>query len=396
MDLRFKERSEACHDSGVPNPYFSGLTCGHCEAPHDHQVPQTLCVECAGPLLARYHLASPEMPELSEILDRPAGQFRFHEVLPTDMGGATPNLGEGATPLLPSPNLGEGIWVKDESQNPTGSFKSRGMAVAMARAVDLGVKRFALPSNGNAGGAAAAYGALHGVEVSVAVPRATPQTLIDEPRAHGARVELVEGTIADAGKLVAQWCSEDGAFNLATLKEPYRIEGKKMMGYELLWDLGRLPDVVIYPTGGGTGLIGMVKAFDEMEQLGWIGSERPRMVAVQVDSCAPIVRAFHDGSESATPWENARESAAYGLRVPSAVGDRLMLAGLRSTGGTAVAVSEAEMLAATEDLAARAGIWGSPEGGACLAAVRQLSEGGWIDFGETTIIFNTAAATKYR
>lgn len=269
------------------------------------------------------------------------------------------------------------------------------MAVAIARGVDLGLDHFALPSNGNAGGAAAAYGALHGVGVEVLVPAATPRTLIEEPRAYGADVETVEGTIADAGRIVAERTAANGSFNLATLKEPYRVEGKKIMGYELFWDLGGLPDVVIYPTGGGTGLIGMVKAFDEMEQLGWIGRERPRMVSVQVDSCAPIVRAFHSGKRSASAWEDAGVTAAFGLRVPSALGDRLMLEGLRRTGGTAIAVTEVEMLEATDKLANRAGIWGTPEGGACLAAAERLRRSGWITEEDSTVIFNTAAAGKY-
>jgi threonine synthase len=383
-------------DQVVPNPYFVSLECGHCATQHDQREPQTLCRECGSPLLARYDLVHPALPSLDELQRRPPGQFRFHEVLPADGGPDTPTLGEGSTPLLRATGLGPNIWVKDEAQNPTGSFKARGMAVAIARAVDLGLKHFALPSNGNAGGAAAAYGALHGVEVEVIVPRATPQTLIDEPRALGATVETVEGTIADAAKLVAARCESGEIFNLATLREPFRIEGKKMMGFELFWDLGRIPDVVVYPTGGGTGLIGMVKAFDEMEQLGWIGRERPRMVSVQVDSCAPIVKAFHDGTEYAAPWHEAGETAAYGLRVPSAIGDRLMLEGLRKTGGTAVAVGETEMLIATERLARVAGIWGSPEGGACLAAVDRLLESGWLGSEETTVIFNTASATKYR
>jgi len=336
------------------------------------------------------------MPGLDELATRRAGQFRFHEVLPTDRGADTPSLGEGATPLVAAPRLGDGLIVKDESQNPTGSFKSRGMAVAIARAVDLGLDHFLLPSNGNAGGAAAAYGALHGVEVEVLVPMATPSTLIEEPISYGAKVETVDGTIADAGRIVAERVSANGGFNLATLKEPYRIEGKKMMGYELLWDLGILPDVIVYPTGGGTGLVGMVKAFDEMEELGWIGPERPRMVSVQVDTCAPIVRAFHNGDRHAAAWEDARETSAYGLRVPAAVGDRLMLEGLRRTGGTAVAVTESEMLDATERLASIGGIWGTPEGGACLAAAERLDRSGWIKSGETTVIFNTAAAGKYR
>lgn len=376
--------------------FFTGLECGHCSSVFATHVPNTLCEVCHGPLLARYDLASPLMPELGSVLTRPTGQFRFHEVLPTDAGAATPTLGEGATPLIPTPALGETFWIKDESQNPTGSFKARGMAVAMARAVELGLKRFALPSNGNAGVAAAAYGALHGVDVDIYMPRATPESLVDEPRAYGARVELVDGTIADAGAKVAALCASGEVFNLATLKEPFRIEGKKMMGYELFWDQGHLPDVVIYPTGGGTGLVGMVKAFNEMEALGWIGPERPRMVSVQVDSCAPIVRAFHAGSESAESWSEAGETLAYGLRVPSAIGDRLMLRGLRSTGGTAVAVSEAQMLEATDRMARLAGVRGTPEGGASLAAAEQLRDSGWIKAGETVVMFNTAAAGNYR
>ncbi len=376
--------------------FFTGLDCGHCSSAFTTKVPYSLCETCNGPLLARYDLASPIMPALGSILRRPPGQFRFHEVLPTDAGPATPTLGEGATPLIPVPALGEALWIKDESQNPTGSFKARGMAVAMARAVELGLKRFALPSNGNAGVAAAAYGALHGVEVEIHMPRATPATLIDEPRAYGARVELVGGTIVDAAARVADLCASGEVFNLATLKEPFRIEGKKMMGYELFWDLNGLPDVVIYPTGGGTGLVGMVKAFDEMETLGWIGPERPRMVSVQVDSCAPIVRAFHSGADSAEPWIDAGETLAYGLRVPSAIGDRLMLMGLRSTGGTAVAVSEEDLLEASDRLARLAGVRGTPEGGACLAAAESLVESGWITPGEQVVMFNTAAAANYR
>lgn len=315
--------------------------------------------------------------------------------MPNDLGAETATLGEGATPLLPAPSLGADIWIKDESQNPTGSFKARGMAVAMARAVELGLSHFALPSNGNAGGAAAAYGALHGVGVEVFVPSATPRALIEEPRAYGASVELVDGTISDAGRQVSERTRSTGSFNLATLHEPYRIEGKKMMGYELFWDLGRLPDVIVYPTGGGTGLIGMVKAFDEMQQLGWIGEERPRMVAVQVDACAPIVKAFHEGASNATHWEGAKETAAFGLRVPSALGDRLMLESLRRTRGTAVAVTEDEMLEATNRMATGAGVWGTPEGGACLVAAERLRRTGWIEAEESIVIFNTAAAAKY-
>ena len=335
------------------------------------------------------------MPSLAEVVGRPPGQFRFHEVLPTEAGAATPTLGEGATPVIRADRLGRGVWVKDESQNPTGSFKARGMAVAIARNKELGATEFCLPSNGNAGGAAAAFGALHGVMIDVAIPANTPRPLVDETLAFGAAVTLVDGTIADAAAIQKEKAEANGWFSLGTLDEPYRVEGKKMMGYEILWDLEGLPDVIFYPTGGGTGLVGMVKSFDEMEQLGWIGSERPRMVAVQVAGCAPIVRAFHAGDERAAPWEEPEETAAYGLRVPSAIGDRLMLEGLRQTNGTAIAVTEDELLAGTSRLATEAGIWGSPEGGACLAAHERLVDSGWIRPEETVVLFNTGSATKY-
>lgn len=305
-------------------------------------------------------------------------------------------LGEGGTPLVSTAGIGPDVWVKDEAQNPTGSFKARGMAVAMARSVELGGTEFCLPSNGNAGGAAAAYAALHQVTVDVAVPANTPKPLIHETRAYGANVTLIDGTIADAARLQRDQAQANDWFSLATLNEPYRVEGKKMMGYELFWDLGnRLPDVILYPTGGGTGLVGMVKAFDEMEQLGWIGTERPRMVAVQVSGCAPIVRAFHSGDHHATPWKEPAETAAFGLRVPSALGDRLMLQALRGTTGTAVDVSEEAMLEATRRMASDVGIWGSPEGGACLAGFEDLSDVGWIRPGEHVVLFNTGAAHKY-
>ena len=374
------------------NPYFTHLECGHCFEKHDHTVAQSTCRSCGGPLLARYNLDHEELPSLDEVLARPAGQFRFHEVLPTAAGTDTPSLGEGATPLVTAERLG--VLVKDEAQNPTGSFKARGMAVAIARAVELGLTDFAVPSNGNAGGAAAAYAAHHGVTVEVIVPAATPSGLVSEPEAYGAKVTVIDGTIADAGRVASERAA-DGLFNLATLREPFRVEGKKIMGYELFWDLGRLPDVVVYATGGGTGLIGMTKAFNEMEALGWIGSERPRMVTVQVEGCAPIVRAFHAGADAAEPWPNPDPTTAHGLRVPSALGDRLMLEALRSTRGTAVAVSEAELVEGTDRLAKEAGIWGTPEAGACLAAVEKLEASGWIEPGETVVMYNTAAAAKY-
>jgi threonine synthase len=285
--------------------------------------------------------------------------------------------------------------VKDEAQNPTGSFKARGMAVAVARSLELGADHLCLPSNGNAGGAAAAYGALHGVDVHVAVPANTPKGLISEIEAFGAGITLVDGSIADAANVLREGAVENGWFSVATLGEPYRVEGKKMMGYEIFWDLGHLPDVIIYPTGGGTGLVGMVKAFDEMEALGWIGSERPRMVAAQTEGCAPIVSAFHDDRDEAGTWADPKETAAFGLRVPSALGDRLMLEGLRRTSGTAVAVDEAALVAATERLAASSGIWGSPEVGVCVGAFDELARTRWIGPRDEVVLFNTGAASKY-
>lgn len=332
------------------------------------------------------------MPGLDEVLCRVPGQFRFPEMLPIAAGAETPTLGEGATPLVPTKALGKAVWVKDESQNPTGSFKARGMAVAVARNAELGATAIHLPSNGNAGAAAAAYGALHRVTVTVAVPANTPEAVVSMARLCGAEVIRVDGTIADAAATLA---GVEG-FSVATLAEPYRVEGKKMMGYEIFWDLGRLPDAIFYPTGGGTGLVGMAKAFDEMEQLGWIGSERPALVAVQVADCAPIVRAFHAGADHAEPWNEPGETTAYGLRVPSAIGDRLMLAALRSTAGTAVAVSEEEMVEATFRLASRAGVTGSPEGGACLAAYEKLVAEGRLSPDDEVVLYNTGAAANYR
>ena len=373
---------------------LSHLECGNCLARWEADQLQSRCESCSGPLLVRYRLTEPAMPTLDEVRSRPPGQFRFHEVLPGSAGADTPTLGEGATPLLRAWALGPSVWIKDEAQNPTGSFKARGMAVAIARNVELGARRFHLPSNGNAGAAAAAYAALHQAEVTVAVPANTPQALVNMARLCGADVILVEGTIADAAASLSGDPGRDG-FSLATLGEPYRVEGKKMMGYEIFWDLGHLPDVIFYPTGGGTGLVGMAKAFDEMEQLGWIGPERPGMVAVQSAACAPIVRAFHAGTDEAEAWDQPEETSAYGLRVPAAIGDRLMLSALRDTGGTAVAVSEDELDEATSRLASRAGVSGSPEGGACLAAYERLLGEGRLTPEEEVVLFNTGAAANY-
>jgi threonine synthase len=374
------------------------LACGRCDERHAAAALQTVCGACGGPLIACYDLESPGLPSLADVLARPPGQFRFPELLPTL--SETPTLGEGATPLVPARRLGAALGlpallIKDESQNPTGSFKARGMAVAVARAAELGATTVCLPSAGNAGAAAAAYGVLHGLDVHVAVPEATPDAIRRECEALGAQVEAVSGTIADAAEWISGRARTRGWFNLATLREPYRIEGKKVMGYELCWQLGRVPDVVVYPTGGGTGLIGMAKALDEMEAIGWIGAERPRFVSVQAAGCAPIVRAFEDGADEARPWDDPAPTEAYGLRVPSALGDFLILRALRRTGGTAVAVTEEEIAAGTERMATSTGLWGAPEGGACVAAVTKLRATGWVRDDDTVVLFNTASPLTY-
>ena len=319
--------------------------------------------------------------------------WRYAEILPAGEVDDPVTLGEGITPLLPSRSR-RNVWIKDESKNPTRSFKCRGMAAAVTMARSLGAKSLAAPTAGNAGAALSAYGARAGLPVFVAMPRDTPVSIIDECRSYGAEVELVAGVITDAGKRVQQYIAVNGGFDLSTLKEPYRVEGKKIMGYELLEDLGRLPDVILYPTGGGTGLIGMWKAFDEMERLGWIGSQRPRMFTVQSSGCAPIVRAFEQGWENAPEWESP-QTGAWGLRVPRAVGDRLMLQALRDSHGGAIAVDEQAIEPAAAALRTQEGIDAGPEAGAALVALDRLRGSGQIRPDETVVLFNTGG-NKYR
>jgi threonine synthase len=286
-------------------------------------------------------------------------------------------------------------WVKDEGQNPTASFKARGLALAIARAAELGVAEVAIPSAGNAGGATAAYAAAAGLRAHIVVPADTPRPILEEIEVLGGRLELVDGLITDAAARVAEGARTQGWFDLSTLREPYRVEGKKTMGYELFEQLGgRLPDVIIYPTGGGTGLVGMWKAFDEMESLGWIGAERPRMVSVQAEECAPIVRAWEAGAESAEPWQDARTYAS-GLRVPRAVGDFLILRALRESRGTAIAVPDAAMRDAVRMMGRTTGIFAAPEGGAVVAAAHRLAETGWLREDEEVVLFNTGSGLKY-
>lgn len=378
--------------------YFDHLECSACLTTYASTALMNLCT-CGAPLLARYRLE-----EAATALDRDQleGQtlWRYHAMLPVQSPAGVVTLGEGMTPLLRAERLGKRLglnhlYIKDESLNPTGSFKARGLALAIARAAELGVTRVAIPSAGNAGGATAAYAARAGLESYVFMPRDVPRAFIVECQINGAHVELVDGLITDAGRRVAAGRDEYGWFDLSTLKEPYRVEGKKTMGYELAeqfdWEL---PQVIIYPTGGGTGLIGMWKSFDEMEALGWIDSHRPRMVSVQAAGCAPIVRAFESGATHAEPWQNAATMAA-GLRVPSAVGDALMLRALRDSEGTAVAVSEAEILWGVKEIGQSEGLFVCPEGGAALAGIRRLVEQGWIDREERVVLFNTGSGLKY-
>jgi threonine synthase len=287
------------------------------------------------------------------------------------------------------------VWVKDEGQNPTGSFKARGLGLAVSRALELGAGELALPSAGNAGSAAAAYGAAAGLPVHVVVPRDTPAPILEEMAALGADVQLLDGLITDCGKVVRKGAEEHGWFDLSTLKEPYRVEGKKTMGYELFEQLGRrLPDAIVYPTGGGTGLIGMWKAFDEMQELGWIGSERPKMFTVQAAGCAPMVKAWELGQEHAEMWQGAATYAS-GLRVPAAVGDFLILRAIRASGGGAVAVPDHVMVEWVRKLGADTGIFAAPEGGATAAAVPMLKEKGLIVEGDEVVLFNTGSGLKY-
>ncbi|MEA2490972.1 MAG: threonine synthase [Acidobacteriota bacterium] len=368
------------------------LTCAHCSTTYTPDVLRNLCTACNGPLLATYDLVRNEALR-GEIRTRAADMWRYREVLPVADVADIVTLGEGITPLLASRSRAN-VHIKDESKNPTRSFKSRGMAAAVSMARKLGAKSLAAPTAGNAGAALAAYGARAGLPVFVAMPRDTPASIVDECRGYGAEVELVAGVITDAAKRVQQYIAANGGFDLSTLKEPYRVEGKKIMGYELLEDLGRLPDVILYPTGGGTGLIGMWKAFDEMERLGWIGSERPRMWTVQSSGCAPIVRAFEQHLDTAPEWE-APQTTAWGLRVPRAVGDRLILRALRDSGGGAIAVDEAGIEGAAADLRAREGIDAGPEAGAAWLALDQLTARGAIGADDTVVLFNTGG-NKYR
>jgi threonine synthase len=382
--------------------YLIDLECSQCGKSYPADQIQTYCQECQSPLLPRYDLKS-----LGKQLDRrdfsyrEMGLWRWRELLPVNKPEYIITLGEGDTPLLRVENLAgqlglDNLYVKDEGLNPTGTFKARGLTTAVSKALELGIKKIAIPTAGNAGGAMAAYAARGNLSASVVMPSDTPQANISECRAFGAQVELVDGLISDAAKLVAEKVSWEGWFDMSTFKEPYRVEGKKVMGLELAeafdWEL---PEVIVYPTGGGTGLVGMWKAFQELMALGWIPYGRlPRFVAVQSEGCAPIVKAFHSGAETSRFWENAKTYAS-GIRVPKSFADRLILYILRSSEGIAVSVSDREIRGAQVNLAQKEGIFAAPEGAATLPGLIKLIEKGWIDAKERIVLFNTGSGLKY-
>ena len=377
------------------------LECAACGLAHEARELQNLCKECGKPLLVRYDLEHAGRSLTKESLKgRPSDLWRYREVLPVERDENIVSLGEGWTPLLRAKRLAEELglkrlYIKDESLNPTQSFKARGMAAAVSMAKELGAQKLAVPSAGNAAGALAAYAARASLEAHIFMPRDTPRANVVECEQTGAHVTLIDGLITDCGAEVARLKDAEGWFDVSTLKEPYRVEGKKTLGYELAEQLQwRLPDVIIYPTGGGTGLIGMWKAFDEMQALGWIDEKRPRMVSVQSEGCAPIVHAFEEGKRFADEFENAA-TVASGLRVPRAIGDFLILDALRASLGTAISVTDEELIAAVREIGASEGLFCAPEGAACLPALRKLTERGEVEADECVVLFNTGAGVKY-
>jgi threonine synthase len=385
----------------VPFSALTHLVCSTTGKRYDADAVQGVS-DADKPLLARYDLervAATVTPR--EIASRPPTLWRYHEVLPVRDQANVVSFGEGMTPLTPVPAYGRqiglpGLVMKDEGLLPTGTFKARGAAVGVSRAAELGVRGVAMPTNGNAGAAWAAYAARAGLKSLIAMPVAAPAITRAECVVAGAELYLVEGLIGDAGRLVnAAVRDRAGYQEVSTLREPYRIEGKKTMGYEIAEQLGwRLPDVILYPAGGGVGLIGIYKAIEEMQELGWIGPDLPRLVAVQADGCAPIVRAFESGAQESEPFPNPH-TVAFGITVPKALGDFLVLDAVRSTGGTAISVSDEALLAEQRAMAAAEGAFICPEGAACLAAARQLREAGWLAGTDSVVVLNTGMGVKY-
>lgn len=383
--------------------FLMHLECSQCGRRYDAGMLRNLCDDCRRPLLARYDLDAARKSIMRDsTAARSRDVWRFHELQPVRDARFRVTLAEGGTPLVHATRLAAAVgyandtlYIKDESPNPTGSFKARGMAVAVARALELGARVLSAPSAGNAACALAAYAAQSGVECHVYMPRDVPVSFVAQCRAYGAHVHLIDGLITDCGRASIEDAARFGRFDLSTLKEPYRLEGKKTLGYELAEQLNwTLPDVVVYPTGGGTGLVGMWKAFDEMEALGWIDARRPRMVSVQSSGCAPIVRAFETGADTAVLWEQAA-TVADGLRVPAAVGDTLILRAIRDSKGIALSVTDDALMSGATTIAQSEGIFAAPEGGATVAAYATLRARGWIRDGERTVLFNTGSGLAY-
>lgn len=377
----------------------SELVCSRCSCTYDPRKPINLCT-CGGPILVRYDLARiRDSWSKNQLASSAPSMWRYDAVLPCEAEEAV-TLQEGWTPLKKAGSLGKTIglsdlWIKDEGRNPTDSFKARGLSCAVSMAKKLGLKKLAIPSAGNAAGALSAYAAAGELQANIFMPNDVPQANYIECKAFGANVTLVNGLISDCGRIVGERKAQEGWFEISTLKEPYRIEGKKTMGYEVAEQFGwEVPDAILYPCGGGVGLIGMWKAFAELEELGWIGPKRPKMISVQAAGCAPITRAYQQNQADSKFWEGAA-TVASGLRVPKALGDFLVLQAVRDSGGTALSVSDTEMLDAGLQLAATEGIFPAPEGGACVAAARQLVETGFLKASERVVIYNTGSGYKY-
>ncbi len=377
------------------NNFLQHLECSRCGETFPHIVPQNLCHSCGKPLFARYaldQLTDTWKPKQLQL--RPNTLWRYKELLPISNDKHIVSLGETLTPLIHAKRLGaqfglQQLWIKDESRLPTGSFKARGLAMAVSKAKELGIKKLAIPSAGNAATALSVYAASAGIPAFIFMPKDTPTYNIETCQLVGANVTLIDGLISDAGKLVAERKTDEGWFDVSTLKEPYRVEGKKTMGFELAEQFGwKLPDVIVYPTGGGTGIVGMWKGFAELEAIGWIGKKRPRFISVQAEGCAPIVKAWNEGKTHAEPWQNAH-TIASGLRVPQAIGDFLILEAIRESGGTAVAVTDDAIKEAMQKLPSTEGILTCPEGAATVAALEELVGNGTIKSSDQVVLFNT-------
>ena len=387
-------------DENARFSYLDHLECGRCSAIYDADVPQGLCT-CGAPLLVRYDLDGvAEACAPGQIALRPPDLWRYHEILPVRSAAAIVSFGEGMTPLIPLPRFGEELglprlYMKDEGLLPTGTFKARGATVGISRAKELGVKRIAMPTNGNAGAAWATYAARAGLEALITMPVDAPVITRAECAISGAHLYLVNGLIGDAGAIAAEAVANHGYTDVSTLKEPYRLEGKKTMGLELFEQLGwRVPDVILYPTGGGVGLIGIYKALQECQKLGWLGPKVPRLVAVQATGCAPIVKAWGEKAEVSEAWKNA-STIAFGITVPKAIGDFLILQAIYASDGCAIAVDDVEILEAQTRLARLEGSFVCPEGAACFAAAQKLRQSGWLNSTDEVVVFNTGTGIKY-